>query len=104
MFRHRLDLGSGKTAAFALPLLERLLYRPARVATTYVLIVTPTRELALQIHNVIKELAKFTNIQVALIVGGFALQVQAATLSAHPEIVVATPGAPPSFSSQTCET
>lgn len=43
--------GSGKTAAFALPLLERLLYRPQTTATTYVLIITPTRELAVQVQN-----------------------------------------------------
>lgn len=89
----QMHAGSGKTAAFALPLLERLLYRPTGIATTYVLVVTPTRELAVQIHRVVQELAKFTNVQVALIVGGFSLQVQAASLDAHPEIVVATPGA-----------
>lgn len=43
--------GSGKTAAFALPLLERLLYRPKTTATTYILIITPTRELAVQVQN-----------------------------------------------------
>ena len=41
--------GSGKTAAFALPILERLLYRPKRVAAIYALVVTPTRELAVQV-------------------------------------------------------
>lgn len=40
--------GSGKTAAFALPILERLLFRPKRVAATRVLVLTPTRELAVQ--------------------------------------------------------
>ncbi len=40
--------GSGKTAAFALPLLERLLFRSRRVRATYVLVLTPTRELAVQ--------------------------------------------------------
>lgn len=84
--------GSGKTAAFALPLLERLLYRPKGISTTYVLILTPTRELALQIHGVIKELGKYIDVQVALIVGGFSLQVQSAMLDARPEILVATPG------------
>lgn len=84
--------GSGKTAAFTLPLLERLLYRPTGVFTTYVLIITPTRELAVQIHSVITDLAKFMDIQVALIVGGFSVQVQMAMLDARPEIVVATPG------------
>ena len=40
--------GSGKTAAFGLPLLERLLHRPRRVAATYVVVLTPARELAVQ--------------------------------------------------------
>ena len=45
--------GSGKTAAFALPFLERLLFRPREISATRVLVVTPTRELASQIHSVI---------------------------------------------------
>ena len=43
--------GSGKTAAFALPLLERLLYRNKRLAATYALVLTPTRELAVQVRQ-----------------------------------------------------
>jgi superfamily II DNA/RNA helicase len=43
--------GSGKTAAFTLPILERLLYRPRQVAATYVLILSPTRELAAQVRE-----------------------------------------------------
>ena len=43
--------GSGKTAAFLLPVLERLLYRPKRVSVSRVLIITPTRELATQCHS-----------------------------------------------------
>jgi hypothetical protein len=46
--------GSGKTAAFGLPILERLLHRPKQVAATYVLILTPTRELAVQIHSMMQ--------------------------------------------------
>ena len=42
-------VGSGKTAAFSLPLLERLLYRNKRMAATYALVLTPTRELAVQV-------------------------------------------------------
>ncbi len=44
--------GSGKTAAFALPLLERLLFRNRRIAATYALVLTPTRELAVQVKIV----------------------------------------------------
>ncbi|GAX73223.1 hypothetical protein CEUSTIGMA_g676.t1 [Chlamydomonas eustigma] len=84
--------GSGKTAAFALPILERLLHRPRQVAATYVLILTPTRELAVQIHSMIQKLAQYTDVQAALIVGGLSVQVQASVLRKSPEIVVATPG------------
>lgn len=136
--------GSGKTAAFALPLLERLLFRSRRVPAIYVLVLTPTRELAvqvcpgpkptmsdntgcrafnmqhedtrmrqcltvmctielpagghqqscagcLQVHSMITKLAQFTDVRVALAVGGLSLQVQAATLRTSPEILVATP-------------
>ncbi|KAI8466360.1 MAG: P-loop containing nucleoside triphosphate hydrolase protein [Monoraphidium minutum] len=84
--------GSGKTAAFALPILERLLYRPKQSAAVYVLILTPTRELAAQIHSMVSKLAQFTDITAALIVGGLSLNAQAAALRKGPEIVVATPG------------
>ncbi|KAL3161562.1 hypothetical protein ABBQ32_010429 [Trebouxia sp. C0010 RCD-2024] len=84
--------GSGKTAAFALPILERLLYRPKRVAAIYALILTPTRELAVQVHSMIEKLAQCTDIRTALVVGGLSMQVQASTLKTSPEIVVATPG------------
>ena len=83
--------GSGKTAAFSLPLLERLMHRSRRVAATYVLVLTPTRELAVQVHSMIQKLAQFTDVQAAIVVGGLSLQAQAAALRAGPEIVVATP-------------
>jgi ATP-dependent RNA helicase DDX27 len=84
--------GSGKTAAFLLPVLERLLYRPAKHAATRVLVVTPTRELAVQCHVVCKKLGQFTDITAGLIVGGLSLKVQAAELRARPDIVICTPG------------
>jgi len=49
--------GSGKTAAFVLPFLERLLYRPKDQACIRVLVITPTRELATQIYNVLISLS-----------------------------------------------
>jgi len=62
--------GSGKTAAFALPILERLLYRDVRHRVTRVLVLTPARELAIQCQSVFSKLAKYTNgIRVALIAG-----------------------------------
>ena len=84
--------GSGKTAAFVLPILERLLYRQKRVPTTRVAILTPTRELAVQCHNVATKLAQFTDISFALIVGGLSLREQEATLKKRPDVVIATPG------------
>ncbi|XP_074279079.1 DEAD-box ATP-dependent RNA helicase 28 [Silene latifolia] len=84
--------GSGKTAAFTLPTLERLLYRPKRLPAIRVLILTPTRELASQIHGMIQNLAQFTDIRCCLIVGGLLSKVQEAALRSMPDIVVATPG------------
>ncbi|XP_010542208.1 PREDICTED: DEAD-box ATP-dependent RNA helicase 28 [Tarenaya hassleriana] len=84
--------GSGKTAAFALPTLERLLFRPKRVAATRVLILTPTRELAVQIHSMIQKIAQFTDIKCGLIVGGLSVKEQEVVLRSMPDIVVATPG------------
>ncbi|KAJ6773530.1 hypothetical protein OIU79_017073 [Salix purpurea] len=84
--------GSGKTAAFALPTLERLLFRPKRILAIRVLILTPTRELAVQVHSMIEKLAQFTDIRCCLVVGGLSTKVQQAALRSMPDIVVATPG------------
>lgn len=84
--------GSGKTAAFLLPILERLLYRPKKIASTRVSILLPTRELAVQCYNVAKKLAQFTDISFALIVGGLSLREQEQTLKKRPDIIIATPG------------
>ncbi|NP_001147574.1 DEAD-box ATP-dependent RNA helicase 28 [Zea mays] len=84
--------GSGKTAAFSLPVLERLLFRPKRVPAIRVLILTPTRELAAQVHSMIEKLAQFTDIRCCLIVGGLSTKVQEVALRSMPDIVVATPG------------
>ncbi|KAL9084018.1 MAG: hypothetical protein Q9159_005440 [Coniocarpon cinnabarinum] len=84
--------GSGKTAAFVLPILERLLYRPKKVPTTRVAVLTPTRELAVQCHAVATKLAQHTDITFALIVGGLSLREQEATLKRRPDVVIATPG------------
>ncbi|XP_021831215.1 DEAD-box ATP-dependent RNA helicase 28-like [Prunus avium] len=84
--------GSGKTAAFALPTLERLLFRPKRVPAIRVLVLTPARELAVQVHSMIEKLAQFTDIRCCLVVGGLSLKAQEAALRSMPDIVVATPG------------
>lgn len=84
--------GSGKTAAFVVPILERLLYRPKKVPTTRVVILTPTRELAIQCHAVATKLACHTDIKFCLAVGGLSLKVQEGELRLRPDVVIATPG------------
>jgi ATP-dependent RNA helicase RhlE len=84
--------GTGKTAAFALPLLERLMSTRSRGRDPRVLIVAPTRELASQIRAEIDCLAKFTRIQTVVVFGGVSPRSQIAALRSGPEIVVACPG------------
>lgn len=84
--------GSGKTAAFIVPILERLLYRPKKVPTSRVAILMPTRELAIQCHAVVTKLASHTDIKFCLAVGGLSLKVQEAELRLRPDVIIATPG------------
>lgn len=84
--------GSGKTAAFVVPILERLLYRPRAVAITRVLVLCPTRELAIQCHNVATKIAAYADITFCLCVGGLPLKAQEASLKVQPDFVIATPG------------
>tara|TARA_A100001015_G_C15032434_1_gene734088 strand:+ start:120 stop:1304 length:1185 start_codon:yes stop_codon:yes gene_type:complete len=83
--------GSGKTAAFLLPTFERLLYR-SNSGVTRVLIVTPTRELAKQIHSMATQLSQFTSMRLALVVGGLSLKKQEVELRTRPDVVICTPG------------
>jgi len=82
--------GTGKTAAFLLPVLHQLLHLPAH--TTRALIITPTRELAQQIDAVCVGLAYHTPLRVGLLVGGTAMGPQEKALRASVEVVIATPG------------
>lgn len=84
--------GSGKTAAFIIPILERLLYRPEKVPTSRVAILMPTRELAVQCFNVGKKLASFTDVTFCQLVGGFSLREQESVLRNRPDVIIATPG------------
>lgn len=68
--------GTGKTAAYMLPTLERLLYRPLDGAVTRVLVLVPTRELGVQVYQVTKQLSQFTSVEVGLSVGGLDVKVQ----------------------------
>ena len=84
--------GTGKTAAFVLPILQRLLADPRKLGRTRALIVTPTRELAEQIHTTIRHLAAGTTIRSATVYGGVGMQPQERALRAGVEIIVACPG------------
>jgi superfamily II DNA/RNA helicase len=80
--------GTGKTAAFALPILHRLLSEPSAAA----LIIAPTRELAQQIQEECKMLAKDSGLFGALLIGGTGMGSQLRDLQQKPRIVIGTPG------------
>ncbi|PIO14300.1 hypothetical protein AB205_0070540 [Aquarana catesbeiana] len=61
--------GTGKTAAFMLPVLERLIYKPREAPVTRVLVLVPTRELGIQVHTVARQLAQFSEVTCCLTVG-----------------------------------
>jgi ATP-dependent RNA helicase RhlE len=82
--------GTGKTAAFLLPVIHRLLGQPR--GTTRAVVVSPTRELAEQIDDVCRGLARHTAVRSTLVVGGRPIGPQAKALRAGPDVVVATPG------------
>ncbi|MEY3017937.1 MAG: hypothetical protein RL336_1072 [Pseudomonadota bacterium] len=86
------ETGSGKTAAFLLPVLQRLLNLEKRPQGTQLLVLTPTRELARQIGKACEKFARFTSIKNTALIGGQELKYQAALLRRDPEIVIATPG------------
>ncbi len=82
--------GSGKTAAFGLPILHRLMSQPRR--TTRALILTPTRELAAQIDAHLSELAMHTPVTSAAVFGGLGMGPQEHAFRAGVDVIVATPG------------
>lgn len=82
--------GTGKTAAFVLPILQRLMQGPR--SNVRALIIAPTRELAQQIHDAIVELAKGTGIRSMTLFGGVNINPQITTLERGVDIVVACPG------------
>ena len=82
--------GTGKTAAFLLPILHQLMHNPQ--GKTQALVVTPTRELAQQIDEVCVALAYHTSVRVGLIVGGMSMGPQEKAIRIGVELLVATPG------------
>uniref|UniRef100_A0A8D2D225 RNA helicase n=1 Tax=Sciurus vulgaris TaxID=55149 RepID=A0A8D2D225_SCIVU len=83
------ETGSGKTGAFALPILNALLETPQRL---FALVLTPTRELAFQISEQFEALGSSIGVQSAVIVGGIDSMSQSLALAKKPHIVIATPG------------
>ncbi len=81
--------GTGKTAAFTLPIVDRLLGGPRR---TRVLILTPTRELCVQVEGAVRQYAAHSELDVAAVYGGVPLDPQQKALRAGVDVVVATPG------------
>eukprot|EP00731_Ephydatia_muelleri_P010952 Em0005g1538a len=83
--------GSGKTAAFLVPMFEHLKMHSAKIGAR-ALILEPTRELATQTMKFAKELGKFTDLRCALILGGERMEDQFAAMHENPDIIIATPG------------
>ena len=82
------NTGTGKTGAFLIPIINKIISNPQEK----VLIVTPTRELAIQIQEEFVSLAQKLRIYSAVVVGGASIQGQIANLKKHPNVVIGTPG------------
>jgi superfamily II DNA/RNA helicase len=80
--------GTGKTAAFGLPILERVTEQDDFGG----LVLCPTRELAIQITHELRELSRHTNLRIVAIYGGQRMRAQMPKLEKHPNIIVGTPG------------
>lgn len=83
--------GSGKTAAFTLPLVEKLKSHSPKVGARAV-ILSPSRELALQTFKQVKEFSKGTDLRSIILIGGDSLEDQFSTMMSNPDVIVATPG------------
>lgn len=95
------ETGSGKTLAFGIPIITRILSLKEHQKNVcdsnegkplYSLVLTPTRELAIQIKKHLQDVCKYTDIKISTVVGGMAPEKQHRILKKCPEIVVATPG------------
>lgn len=83
------ETGSGKTGAFAVPMIQRLIDNPQRL---FGLVLTPTRELAFQISEQFEALGASVGLKTAVIVGGVDMVQQALALARKPHVIIATPG------------
>lgn len=83
--------GSGKTAAFVIPMIEKLKSHSAKVGARAI-VLSPSRELALQTLRVVKEMGTGTDLRTTLLVGGDSLEDQFSSMASNPDIIIATPG------------
>ncbi|CAO3586996.1 unnamed protein product [Absidia cylindrospora] len=86
------ETGSGKTLAFGIPIVDAILKRKEQIKGLTGLILAPTRELAIQVKDHIRNIAVFGRVNVVAIVGGMSIQKQQRQLKDVPDIIVATPG------------
>jgi ATP-dependent RNA helicase DeaD len=84
--------GTGKTAAFALPMIQRLIEEPTDKRRTRGIVLVPTRELAMQVAEAIHKYARGSGIHVVPLYGGASMQQQVRSLARGADVVVATPG------------
>jgi len=83
--------GSGKTGAFVIPVVERLKAH-SKIVGARCIILSPTREIAMQTANYFKQIASHTDLKHVLIVGGNDMENQFERLVLNPDIIIATPG------------
>lgn len=82
------NTGTGKTAAFAVPIINKLLHQSG----TRALIITPTRELAIQIEEECRQFANHSGLSLALLIGGLTIGRQISALKRQPRLIIGTPG------------
>ena len=87
----RSKTGSGKTGAFAIPILDMLVQQPSK-SGVHALVIAPTRELAIQISDVFTKIGKYTRIRNAIVYGGVSINPQADKIRSGASIVIGTPG------------
>lgn len=83
--------GSGKTAAFLIPMLERLAEHVPQGGVR-ALVLSPTRDLAMQTMKFTKDLGRYTDLRFSLLVGGDSMESQFEDLAQNPDVIIATPG------------
>ena len=83
--------GSGKTAAFLVPTVQRLREHSTVVGVRAV-VLSPTRELALQTAKFARQLGKNTDLRICILVGGMSMESQFDRLASNPDLIIATPG------------